>query len=335
MRVVLEDYGHYATGRKPREGEDALLVLDEFSRPRLRAWTSAINLAERVRDVGVQVVVAAQSVEGLGDHRQAPRLLASCAGGIVVHQCPDPERLLALAGMVRTLEHNWELDYYGPRGFAKARMGERPRIDPEAVRQAQPGEAWVIQAGQSIHLRVLPTAGRGAGAGRAGGHPAAGRRHHAAARSRSRPRSGSPPPSPSPGGASAGPGSASAGGGSGPGGCPPRPGGRGWSGGPCPVGGGDEGTGGDRPRLRRRVAGTLHPDADRPVACWTGCHLAAARVKGAAVLAALLLASLRDRLRRPLTRPSSRRPGETRSPGAGEEQRPTSRQGGEDRGGPS
>ena len=95
-------------------------------------------------------------VEGLGDHRQAPRLLASCAGGIVVHQCPDPERLLALAGMVRTLEHNWELDHYGPRGLAKARMGDRPRIDSEQVRQAQPGEAWVIQAGQSIHLRVLP-----------------------------------------------------------------------------------------------------------------------------------------------------------------------------------
>jgi hypothetical protein len=35
-------------------------------------------------------------------------------------------------------------------------MGERPRIDPEAVRQAQPGEAWIIQAGQSIHLHVLP-----------------------------------------------------------------------------------------------------------------------------------------------------------------------------------
>jgi hypothetical protein len=136
-------------------GEDALLVLDEFS-ALASGVDSAINLAERVRDVGVQVVVAAQSVEGLGDHRQAPRLLASCAGGIVVHQCPDPERLLALAGMVRTLEHNWELDFYGPRGFAKARMGDRPRIDPEAVRQAQPGEAWVIQAGQSIHLRVLP-----------------------------------------------------------------------------------------------------------------------------------------------------------------------------------
>ena len=75
---------------------------------------------------------------------------------MIVHQCPDPERLLALAGQQRVLEHNWELDFYGPRGFAKARMGERPRIDPEQVRQAQPGEAWVIQAGQSIHLRVLP-----------------------------------------------------------------------------------------------------------------------------------------------------------------------------------
>jgi hypothetical protein len=155
MRVVLEDYGHYATGRKAREGEDAVLMLDEFS-ALASGVDSAINLMERLRDVGVQVVVAAQSVEGLGDHRQAPRLLASCAGGIVVQQCPDPERLLALAGMVRVLEHNWELDHDGPRGFAKARMGDRPRIDPEQVRQARPGEAWVIQAGQSIHLRVLP-----------------------------------------------------------------------------------------------------------------------------------------------------------------------------------
>jgi hypothetical protein len=139
MRVVLEDYGHYATGRKPREGEDALLVLDEFS-ALASGVDSAINLAERVRDVGVQVVVAAQSVEGLGDHRQAPRLLASCAGGIVVHQCPDPERLLALAGMVRTLEHNWELDHYGPRGFAKARMGQRPRIDLRPCARPSPAK---------------------------------------------------------------------------------------------------------------------------------------------------------------------------------------------------
>jgi hypothetical protein len=31
-------------------------------------------------------------------------------------------------------------------------------------------------------------------------------------------------------------------------------------------------------------AGTLHPRADRPVACWTGCHLAACAVKGRCAL---------------------------------------------------
>jgi hypothetical protein len=95
-------------------------------------------------------------VEGLGNQHQAPRLLASCAGGVVVHQCPDPERLLALAGTVRDVEHNWEVDRYGPRGVAKARMRDRARVDPELVRAAAPGEAWVIQAGHAVHLRVLP-----------------------------------------------------------------------------------------------------------------------------------------------------------------------------------
>jgi hypothetical protein len=71
MRVVLEDYGHYATGRKPREGEDAVLMLDEFS-ALASGVDSAINLMERLRDVGVQVVVAAQSVEGLGITAKPP-----------------------------------------------------------------------------------------------------------------------------------------------------------------------------------------------------------------------------------------------------------------------
>jgi hypothetical protein len=35
-------------------------------------------------------------------------------------------------------------------------MRDRARIDPELVRAAQPGEAWVIQAGHAVHLRVLP-----------------------------------------------------------------------------------------------------------------------------------------------------------------------------------
>jgi hypothetical protein len=31
MQLSLEDFAHYATHRKPRRGEDATLVFDEFS----------------------------------------------------------------------------------------------------------------------------------------------------------------------------------------------------------------------------------------------------------------------------------------------------------------
>ena len=140
MRVVLEDYGHYATGRKPRLGEDALLAPDEFS-ALASGVDSASNLAERVRDVGVQVVVAAQSVEGLGDHRQAPRLLAACAGGIVVHQCPDPERLLALAGQERVLSTTGSWTSTAPAGWPRPAWGSghgstpRPSARPSRVRR--------------------------------------------------------------------------------------------------------------------------------------------------------------------------------------------------------
>ncbi|HEV8653494.1 MAG TPA: hypothetical protein VG276_29875 [Actinomycetes bacterium] len=194
-----------------------------------------------------------------------------------MHQCPDPERLLALAGMVRTLEHNWELDYYGPRGFAKARMGERPRIDPEAVRQAQPGEAWVIQAGHAIHLRVLPP-------------PAVAPEPAEPAttvplsddtvpcRWTSRRRSGSRRPSLLPAGRPAASAGASVGGGSGPGGCLHRPGGHGWSGGRCQGGDGDEVTGGDRwrrcapvragPCTHADLRAGPHPGPASPPICW-------------------------------------------------------------------
>ena len=70
------------------------------------------------------------------------------------------------------------------------------------------------------------------------------------------------------------------------------------------------------------ASGNPAPDADRPVACWTGCHLAAARVKGAP----RARASLRDWPAAALDPAVVQAARRHRSPGAGEEQRPTSRQ---------
>jgi hypothetical protein len=154
VRLVLEDLGHFATRRKARVGDDVLLVLDEFSA--LEGGTDqAIHLAERLRDVGVPVVFGAQSPEGLGDERQQWRLLHTVGGGLVLHQTPDPGRLIELAGTVRVAEQAWQLDPWGPAGQARVHMADRPRVDPNQVRQLHPGEAFLIQAGRAVKLSVL------------------------------------------------------------------------------------------------------------------------------------------------------------------------------------
>jgi hypothetical protein len=83
------------------------------------------------------------------------RLLHTIGGGLVLHQTPNPDSLVQLAGTVRTPEQAWQLDPWGPAGQARVHMEERPRVDPNQVRQLQPGEAFLIQAGRAVKLSVL------------------------------------------------------------------------------------------------------------------------------------------------------------------------------------
>jgi hypothetical protein len=154
VRLILEDLGHFATKRKARVGDDVLLVLDEFSAVQ-GGTDQAIHLAERLRDVGVPVIFGAQSPEGLGDERQQWRLLHTVGGGLVLHQLADPDRVIQLAGTIRVAEQTWQLDPWGPAGQARVHMEERPRVDPNQVRQLHPGEAFLIQAGRAVKLSVL------------------------------------------------------------------------------------------------------------------------------------------------------------------------------------
>ena len=76
MRLLLEDFAHYAALRKPRRGEDATLVFDEFSAI-AGGREAAIQLVERVRDAGCALYLSAQSADGLGDEAQQRRLVAA------------------------------------------------------------------------------------------------------------------------------------------------------------------------------------------------------------------------------------------------------------------
>ncbi len=156
-RLILEDFAHYATLRKPRRSEDATLVFDEFSAI-AGGRETAIQLVERVRDAGCAIYLSSQSPDGLGDERQQARLVGACSGGLLLHAMPNPHGLLQAAGMVKVVEQTWRLDPQGPTGNSSARIGERPKIDPGQVQQGREGEAWYIARGRYEHLMVARTA---------------------------------------------------------------------------------------------------------------------------------------------------------------------------------
>jgi hypothetical protein len=159
VRLLLSDFGQYAAMRKPRRGRDATIVIDEFSAVTTAAPV-AINLTERIRDVGAQLVVAVQSWEGLGtDDDERRRLRNALAGGVLLQRMPEPEQFLQAAGAVRQSEVSAQIDDSGSTAMGSMRSGYHFKIRPDDVRSALVGEAWLIHQGQYLRLQVLPNRG--------------------------------------------------------------------------------------------------------------------------------------------------------------------------------
>jgi hypothetical protein len=157
LKFLLADFAHWCSDpeRKERVGQPVTLIIDEISAvPEL--VPTIIELAERGRDVGVQVIVSAQSWEGLGaDDDQRSRLLSALAGGLILHRCDNPEPFCERAGAVRVPELSHQLDETTHSGMGSMRMAFHMRTNPDDVRAAEVGEAWVISNGRHAHGLVI------------------------------------------------------------------------------------------------------------------------------------------------------------------------------------
>jgi hypothetical protein len=145
-RLLLEDFAHYATLRKPRTGEDATLVFDEFSAI-AGGRETAIQLVERVRDAGCAVYLSAQSADGLGDERQQARLVGACSGGLLLHAMPNPTGLLAAAGMVKVVERPGGSTVTARLGTPRRGSGSAPRSTPAWCSRAAKARRGTSPAG--------------------------------------------------------------------------------------------------------------------------------------------------------------------------------------------
>ena len=155
MRLLLEDFAHYATLRKPRRGEDATLVFDEFSAI-AGGREAAIQLVERVRDAGCALYLSAQSADGLGDEAQQRRLVGACSGGLLIRHArsrdPPAGRRGGQGGRADLAA--------GPGRANRQQLSPDRGAAPDRTRggTAGPGgEAWYVARGRFEHLMVART----------------------------------------------------------------------------------------------------------------------------------------------------------------------------------
>ena len=156
-RVMLADFGAWCLGRKPRD-ERVVFFVDEFSAV-TGAAPMVIDLAERIRDVGGQVVVSAQNTEGLGNNRDERKRMrdALVPGGLIIHRLGDPGEVLQPAGRVEEAEQSWYLDPAEPSGKGTVRMQQTVKVDSDEVRKLETGAAFVITHGRALKMQVLAT----------------------------------------------------------------------------------------------------------------------------------------------------------------------------------
>src|ERR1700733_12154586 len=104
------------------------------------------RVLEQARSFGVVLVFIPQTFAGLDDRAQEKRILGS-VGLVVMHAHPEPDDLAALAGSRKVLElsHRYEEGVYSE--VASAQLQDRPKVEPDWVREQKVGEAFVIHRG--------------------------------------------------------------------------------------------------------------------------------------------------------------------------------------------
>ena len=150
-RFLFEDFAHYFTTRKPRS-RFALLIVDEFS-----ALANAGGMAARIeqaRGFNTALVLAPQTVAGMGDRDEAGRILGSVET-VVCHRINTPEQIVALAGTRQALDYSSRYTPEGASGHGTTRIRHQFKIDPNRVRALAPGAAYVINCGRAMKVAVL------------------------------------------------------------------------------------------------------------------------------------------------------------------------------------
>ena len=148
--LLFADFAHYFTQRKARD-RLCVLIADEFSA--IATYTDVAKKVEQARSFNTGLVLVPQTPSGMGSRSQRDRILGSVET-VIVHAVNEPEEIAALAGCKRTIEltHRYEGAIRVREGTASQQ--QRPKIDPDRIRDLATGVAWVIRRGRAAKVAI-------------------------------------------------------------------------------------------------------------------------------------------------------------------------------------
>jgi hypothetical protein len=109
---------------------------------------------ERGRSFGVPSLLSGQSYASLGGEDDRDRII-SAAATIAPFASNSPDDLARLASSVQTAEAVLQADDGRWTGRASVTTRARHRVDPNTVRQLQPGQAVIVSGGRAERIQVI------------------------------------------------------------------------------------------------------------------------------------------------------------------------------------
>lgn len=157
--MLLTHIANYAKHEKDPE-RICVVIIDEFA-SLVSGMHNVAEFIEQVRKLGVYVIIVSQTVAGMGDDRQARRIMNS-VGTVIAHSTPEWKALSDRLGI--KLRPELTLQYEEDDGAEPDRLRqiETPAVKPEEMLSQELGRAWVLRGGMStqVHAALPDTTGR-------------------------------------------------------------------------------------------------------------------------------------------------------------------------------
>jgi hypothetical protein len=128
-----------------------VLIVDEFSS--LAQSADMAGRVEKARGFNTSLVLAPQVVEGMGGETETARILGSVET-VIAHRVNTPDEIVALAGTRKVPELTTRLAEDGLTRERSVRMEQQLTIDPNKVRNLDPGMAYLISHGKAMKIQI-------------------------------------------------------------------------------------------------------------------------------------------------------------------------------------